>query len=76
MTEDLPILQHKSLAQILYELNPSIGWSPAWDVLDGHQRRWGINYEQTARNFIIQETAIKDANKHSSATLTLPILFR
>lgn len=50
----------KSLAQILYETNPVIGWSPQWAQLDAVQRRWWINYEATARTFILREADIRD----------------
>ena len=62
------VLKDKTLAQVLYELNPAIGWSPAWHALDQHQRRWWTDYEMTARAYILRESEIRDATQCSGQT--------
>jgi hypothetical protein len=42
----------KSLAQVLFECSPNVGWQGSWEHLGDAQRRWWEAFANVAREYL------------------------
>jgi hypothetical protein len=57
----------KSLAQVLFECSPNVGWQGSWEHLGAAQRRWWEAFADVARNYL----ATYEFNQPDPADCTL-----
>ena len=45
----------KTLAQVLFETSPNVGWEGPWRRLSEDQRRWWEHFAEVARAHVLSE---------------------